>query len=159
MIDSVRDPERSTGHPELEGTLHVIAFGLGGEHFAINVLDVEEVVSGQRIHALPDVPRTLMGVLLLRGGTVPVLDGSESLRVAAVRSPVEDVIIIGHRGRSIGLATDGVLGTRSIPAASVRPLPADVAATRPLLGVVPSGEELLILIDPHPLISLQDPLL
>lgn len=135
----------------------VIAFMLGGEHFAVDILAVDEVVSGGRIHPLPDVPPVLLGVLLLRGDAIPVVDVAASLHVPPTRA-VEDVLILEHNGRRIGIATEGVLGTRSFVPGAVRPAPREDSAARPLLGVVPVEDGLCILIDPYPLIPLQGPL-
>lgn len=131
--------------------VQVIAFLLRGESFAVDIVAVEEVISPERLHPVPGVGRPLLGVLLVRGDTVPVLDLAAALELGGAPGRGGDVLVLEHGGRSIGVATDGVLGTRFLPADSVLPPPPDAPSA--LLGLARTEDGVVALLDPFPLLS------
>ena len=107
------------GVPEEPG-VQVVVFRLGGELHACDVQRVEEVVTGERLHPLPDVPPPLAGVIRLRGALVPVLDVAPvlGLTLREVRTPAV-LIVEGDAGR-VGVAVDEVREVTTLPASAIR---------------------------------------
>lgn len=126
--------------------VQVIAFELGGELHACDVLLVEEVVTGQRVHPLPDLPPRVLGVLRLRGELVPVIDVAPLLeqRLAAIERPAVLVVDTG-RGR-LGVAADEVHDVVTLAPGSFRPAPGGAAETR-LAGLARLEGRLVTLVD------------
>jgi chemotaxis signal transduction protein len=131
-VESFRDRVAS-GEP-----LHVIAFELGGQMHACDVLLVEEVVTAQRIHPLPDMPPRLLGMLRLRGELVPVVDVAPVLALART-SAAPTVLVLDDGERRVGVAADYVHDVLTLPAGTLRPAPgadAYIAAVARLDGVL-----------------------
>jgi purine-binding chemotaxis protein CheW len=55
-------------------TRQYLAFGLGGESFALPIEHVREIIEFDQLTAIPMMPPFLRGVLNLRGAVVPVVD-------------------------------------------------------------------------------------
>lgn len=69
-------------------TAQYLTFGLGGEEYAANILQVREVVQFSALTRVPHAPSWIRGVLNLRGSVVPVVDlavkfGQEPTQVTA----------------------------------------------------------------------------
>ena len=119
--------------------LHVIAFELGGHMHACDVLLVEEVVTAQRIHPLPDMPPRLLGMLRLRGELVPVVDVAPALALSLASPSGASVLVLDDGERRVGVAADYVHDVLTLPPASLRAAPggdAFVAAVARLDGVL-----------------------
>lgn len=137
----------------------VVAFRLGGEVCAVDILAVEEVVSPERLHPIPDAPRRLLGILALRGEMVPVLDVAAALDLGDDPARGCDVLILDYAGHRVGVATDGVRGTRTLAGGALRPPPSGEGRTeRFLIGVASLEEALVSLIDPDEIIAELDTL-
>lgn len=65
LMEQVADPERTQSY---------VIFRLGGEGYALEVMRVQEVLDVKRLTHVPGGPRSLRGVLNLRGKVVPVYD-------------------------------------------------------------------------------------
>ncbi len=51
-----------------------LVFTLGGEVFAIDILQISEIIEVDEITEVPMTPPTVRGVINLRGAVVPVID-------------------------------------------------------------------------------------
>jgi purine-binding chemotaxis protein CheW len=100
----------------------VIAFRLGESLHACDVMPVQEVVTRRRVHALPDMPPRLLGVLRLRGELVPVLDIAPLLDQRLSSGP-HTILVIETDAGWLGVATDGVHEVMDLPAGAFRPAP------------------------------------
>lgn len=60
--------------PEANGADSYVIFRLGGEYYALEVMRVQEVLDVKALTHVPGGPRSLRGVLNLRGHVVPVYD-------------------------------------------------------------------------------------
>jgi purine-binding chemotaxis protein CheW len=99
-----------------------VAFRLGGELHGCDIRLVEEVVTKRAVHPLPDVPAHLLGMLLLRGEMVPVMDVAAALGLT--RGPGSpSILVIGIGDARIGVAAESVHEVLDVPADAVRPAP------------------------------------
>src|SRR5664279_655867 len=60
--------------PESEHAQSYVIFRLGGEGYALEVMRVQEVIDVGALTQVPGGPKSLRGVLNLRGHVVPVYD-------------------------------------------------------------------------------------
>jgi purine-binding chemotaxis protein CheW len=105
-----------------EDQAQVIAFRLGGELHGCDIHLVEEVVTRQAVHRLPDMPPRLMGVLRLRGDLVPVLDVAPLLELElGVELPPILVVALGET--RLGVAVEKVEEVLSLTPDAYRPAP------------------------------------
>ena len=69
MVDATVDPDTDT-----ERSQSYVIFRLGGEGYALEVMRVQEVLDVKSLTQVPGGPKSLRGVLNLRGHVVPVYD-------------------------------------------------------------------------------------
>jgi purine-binding chemotaxis protein CheW len=125
-----------------------VAFRLGGELHGCDIRLVEEVVTKRQIHPLPDVPPHLLGMLLLRGEMVPVMDVASALGLELLEGRAPSILVVGMGDARVGVATDSVHEVLEVPADSIRPAP-HTGADRDayVVGVARLGIGLVNLID------------
>ena len=51
-----------------------LTFTLGGEMYAVETLSVKEIIEYGQVTTVPMMPRSIRGVINLRGAVVPVID-------------------------------------------------------------------------------------
>jgi purine-binding chemotaxis protein CheW len=108
--------------PLEEAGVRVVVFHLGGELHACDVLRVEEVVEGVPVHALPDVPPPVLGVIRLRGTLLPVLDVAPALGLRlAAGTPA--VLVVERAGDRVGVAVDEVREVATLPTSAIQTAP------------------------------------
>lgn len=100
-----------------------VAFRLGGELHGCDIRLVEEVVTKRRIHPLPDVPSHVLGMLLLRGEMVPVMDVSSALGLELRTEGAPAILVVGIGETRVGVAAESVHEVLEVPADSIRPAP------------------------------------
>jgi purine-binding chemotaxis protein CheW len=103
--------------------VQAVAFRLGGELHGCDIRLVEEVVTKRQIHPLPDVPPHLLGMLLLRGEMVPVMDVASALGLALLEGKAPSILVVGMGDARVGVAAESVHEVLDVPADSVRPAP------------------------------------
>lgn len=112
-----------------------LTFTLGGEMFAIGILNIKEIIEYGQPTEVPMMPDYVRGVINLRGRVVPVIDLLP--RFGRSSSPVSkrtciviiDVEAEGER-QDIGVVVDAVSEVLQIPAAEIEPAPAFGAKIR-----------------------------
>jgi purine-binding chemotaxis protein CheW len=112
-----------------------LTFVLGGEMFAIEILNIREIIEYGSLTNVPMMPAFIRGVINLRGAVVPVID----LSVRFGRPPAEVtrrtcivIIEVDNDGtvQDIGIVVDSVSEVLEIPAAQIEPPPAFGAKIR-----------------------------
>jgi len=89
-----------------------LTFSLGGEVFALGILNVKEIIEFGNITEIPMTPEFIRGVINLRGAVVPVIDlsarfGRKSTTVSR-RTCIIIVEIESEGGRhELGVVVDG----------------------------------------------------
>jgi len=140
-----------------EQLLHVVTFRLGNELHAAPVERVREII---RVHALtrvPQAPEHIRGGQSLRGAILPVLETKTRLGLPPVElCPDSRIIVVEARQRLLGLLVDAVLQVHRVPASQVQPPPPEVRSrgSQYVVGVVPLGERLALLLDLDGLLAL-----
>lgn len=131
-----------------------LSFFLGGEEYATDILDVQEIKGWDTVTRVPYSPDYILGVINLRGSIVPVVD----LRVRfALENAVFDaatVVIVVHvagtRGdRIVGIVVDAVSDVYTVPKESIQP-PPDVMGSVDhmfVVGLANLEKKLLIILD------------
>lgn len=112
-----------------ERTQSYVIFRLGGEGYALEVMRVQEVLDVKTLTQVPGGPRSLRGVLNLRGHVVPVYD----LRVpfelpvdpSPTRAPSVLMVESSHSGEThvTGLLVDRVSDVLEFSPEEIQPAP------------------------------------
>ena len=71
MVDVVTD---ASAEQDRDRCQSYVVFRLGGEGYALEVMRVQEVLDMQLLTEVPGGPKSLLGVINLRGHVVPVYD-------------------------------------------------------------------------------------
>jgi len=90
-----------------EDVTQVISFRLGGETFALDILDVQEIIREQRMTRVPG-SSNVNGVIHLRGKVLPVIALREFFGLAA-EAPGPRRIVVVQKGSAVaGFLVDSV---------------------------------------------------
>ena len=131
-----------------------LTFVLGGEMFAIGILQIKEIIEFDGFTTVPMMPAFIRGVINLRGAVVPVLD----LAARFGRKPAEAtrrtcVVIVEVEAdgnhQDIGVIVDAVNEVLEIPDSEIEPPPNFGAQLRADLisGMGKVGGKFVIILD------------
>jgi purine-binding chemotaxis protein CheW len=105
-----------------------LTFSLGGEVFALGILNVKEIIEFGNITEIPMMPAFIRGVINLRGAVVPVIDLSARFGGAASTVSRRTCIVIvelgeGEERQDLGVIVDAVNEVLEIPRSEIEPPP------------------------------------
>ncbi len=146
---TTRAPIVEEAGPGVEVVEHLV-FRMGRELFAVPLGLVEEAIDIDRIQRIPEMSPTMLGVLTLRGSTVPVYAPSIALGTSGHENRAA-LIFVRARG-TVALAVDDVDDVLVIAAGDVQRAPLDFG-DGVLLGVVRRGTDLIGVLDADALIA------
>jgi purine-binding chemotaxis protein CheW len=136
-----------------------LSFRAGGQWYAINVQFVFEVSNLVAISHVPDMPKSVLGVVNVRGRVVPVLDlrirfGAEN-HTLDLTTPI--IFVHQDESQTYGIVVDDVDDVFDLPAGAVNQTALEQRA-RHIIGMVDHHDRLITLLDPLQLMlsSLED---
>lgn len=105
-----------------------LTFLVGGESFAINILEVKEIIEIANITRVPLTPDYIHGVLNLRGNVVPVIDLTARLKHRCCQVGKRSCIVLveisaNDQCQLVGMLVDEVREILEIPPANIQPAP------------------------------------
>ena len=153
MVNIASSAGKASGE---EAGREYLAFSLGGEEYAVNILQVQEIRAYERVTRIANMPAFIKGVMNLRGAVVPVVDLRVRFNVGAAEyGPSTIVIVINIGPRTIGMVVDGVSDVVILKPSDVRPAPqiAGVLSAEFLEGVAILDQRMLIIVDINGLMS------
>lgn len=116
-------------------THQYLTFTLGGEMFAVGILNVKEIIEYGNLTEIPMMPAFIRGVINLRGAVVPVVDLAARFggKVSDVQRRTCIVIVEitqDDTRHDIGIMVDAVSEVLEIQAADIEPPPSFGAKIR-----------------------------
>ncbi len=128
-----------------------VNFTVDDETYALNVLDVQEVLRDAEITPIPGAPNAILGIINLRGNVVTVVDARTffGLEERTWDENSRIMVIEVASGEIVGLVVDSVAEVIALPQAVVDQAMMAVSddRARHILGIVPQDEKLIILVD------------
>lgn len=101
---------------EVEASLEVLCFAVGGERYAVRMTEVIVVLETSGIAPLPGTPKKVLGALAARGDVVVVLDLRQHLGLTGGgMSDLSRVVVVKTPDGPLGLAAESVEGRLEIP--------------------------------------------
>jgi purine-binding chemotaxis protein CheW len=105
-----------------------LTFLVEKESFAINILDVKEIIEIANVTRVPLTPDYIHGVINLRGNVVPVIDLSARLKHHCAEVSKRSCIVlvevdVAEGAQLIGMLVDEVREILEIPRANIQPAP------------------------------------
>ena len=118
-----------------ESPQQYLAFVLGGEMFAVGILNVKEIIEYGQLTEIPMMPAFIRGVINLRGAVVPVIDLAARFGGAQSQAGKRTCIVIVEVSENefrhdIGIMVDAVSEVIEIPASDIEPPPSFGARIR-----------------------------
>lgn len=117
------DEEEGGEAPEPEETERVILVDLGGEHYAMPVLEVSQVIESAPMTRVPRTSEAIDGIVDLRGSIVAVIDPWVHLDLPRGPADWADQFLAVFTEREgqqpLGIRIDGVLGVEAFPVSQV----------------------------------------
>lgn len=167
-------PEQPAGTPtaRLAETGRFLTFGLGGETYALDILDVTEIIEYRTVTAVPMMPSFIRGVINLRGRVLPVVDliarfGQGSTEVAR-RTAIVVVQSGGHDGgpeggrlqasAGIGIIVDSVNKVVHLGESDIEPPPAFGGGIRAdfIAGMAKYDDQFVVILDISKVLSSEE---
>jgi purine-binding chemotaxis protein CheW len=116
--------------PSMSDSRELIAFCIGDQEFAVDIMSVREIRGWSPATPLPQTPDYMRGVINLRGAVLPIMELAARLGLPVSEVSARSVIIVVTAGdRLMGLLVDAVSDILSITQDRVQP-PPDAAGER-----------------------------
>jgi len=151
------------GHAASEEEHQYLTFVLGGEMFALAILNIKEIIEFGSVTEVPMMPAFIRGVINLRGSVVPVVD--LSARFGRNKTEVSRrtcIVIIEVQGSEtkldIGVMVDSVSEVLEIPHSEIEPPPAFGAKIRVdfIQGMGKVAGKFVIILDADQVLSVDE---
>ncbi len=129
--------------------LRLITFRIGSETFVLDIMAVRQIVPYAGSTSVPTAPAFVEGIMVLRNEVIPVIDLRERLYPRSERVEQPFLLITHTTAGTIALKVDEVRRIVTVSADAFLPPPAMIRGIRGelLIGVVPFGDEVYLLID------------
>ncbi len=96
--------------------LQFVSFTIGNEEYAVNILQVQEILKMMEITAIPQTPAFIEGIVNLRGKVVPVINLRTKLNLDKIEYDHNTrIIVVNINDKTIGFIVDNVREVLRIP--------------------------------------------
>lgn len=133
-----------------QGEEHLVLFTLGDECYAVDIGDIWEINTMQKITWVPRVPSFIEGVINLRGEIIPVMDLRKRLGLPS-RAPDRStrIMVTETAHNRVGLIVDSVREVLKLSGAVIKPASelGMLIDEKFVRGVAQKDEQLVVLID------------
>lgn len=142
-----------------------LTFALGGETFALGILNIKEIIQYGDLTEVPMMPSFIRGVINLRGRVVPVVDLTARFNRGSTNISRRTSIVIiemeqsdQSEAQSIGIVVDAVNEVIDIPASDIEPPPAFGAKIRPdfISGMAKKDGRFVIVLNLNQVLSIDE---
>lgn len=140
-----------------------LTFQIGGEEYAISLLQVKEIIEYDVVTEIPKTPEWVRGVINLRGNVVPVIDLAVKLRLpASVAGKLTCIVIteVECEGEPtvMGIMADAVRHVIDLKPQDIEVPPSFGTRIKVdyLLGMARSGKKFCLLLDTEKVLSTQE---
>ncbi len=140
-----------------------LTFVLAGDVYAIDILNIRELIEYGNLTAVPMMPDYIAGVMNLRGSVVPVIDlatrfGAQTTEIGKRTSIAVVEVSDGEAASELGIVVDQVNEVVDIMASEIEPAPAFGARIRAdfIAGMGKIDGRFLILLDVDNVLSIDE---
>ncbi len=143
--------------------LQLVSFQLGGEHYAIDIMDVEGIVNVEDVRPIPNAPSYVEGIFNLRGDIIPVINLHRRFHLHKAELSEEDellsgFVIVNIDGMQLAVIIDKVSRVLTVSTDEIQPPPQMIAGigAEYIEGVVHRDEGYLIILDTRRLFDVRE---
>jgi purine-binding chemotaxis protein CheW len=140
-----------------------LTFLLGGEMYAVGILNVKEIIEYGSLTEIPMMPAFIRGVINLRGSVVPVIDLAARFGGHQTETSRRTCIVIielsnADEHHDIGVVVDAVSEVLEVSSADIEPAPAFGAKIRAdfIQGMGKIGGKFVIILDIQRVLSVEE---
>ena len=151
------------GQATIEEDHQYLTFLLGGEMFAIAILNIKEIIEYGSLTEVPMMPSFIRGVINLRGSVVPVVDLSSRFGRSRTEISRRTCIVIievesEDEKHDIGVMVDSVSEVLEIPRSEIEPPPAFGAKIRVdfMAGMGKVAGKFVIILNANKVLSVEE---
>ncbi len=121
ITNAVSDDETFEGSGEV---LQLVSFQLGPEEYAIDILDVQEIIRMVEITPVPNAPHYVEGVLNLRGKVIPIINLRTRLGLSSTEHTKDTrIVVVDVAHLLLGFIVDSVEEVLRLPEELIEPPP------------------------------------
>ena len=128
--------------------IQLVAFRVGSQEFALDILQVERILRYQRPTPLPKAPAFLEGVVRYEDVSVPVVDLRKRLELPDPLREETRLMVLRLDEQRIAVVVDEVLEVMRVDSTTITPPPPVVRGlTAPYIaGIVARGDRTIVLL-------------
>lgn len=133
-----------------EGLTELLGFMLADEEYALDILEIKEIIRLQTITPVPRTPDYLKGIITLRGVIVPVFDLRSRLGLKEAEHGPRTRIVVVYRGDEFaGMIVDSITQVMRVSEDRIEPPPPTIGTVEAefIKGVTRHQERLIILLN------------
>lgn len=160
-------PARLQAGESGETSRQYLAFMLGGELYAVEILRIKEIIEYGALTTVPMMPSFVRGVINLRGSVLPVIDLQARFGRAPTQVAKRTCIVIVEihseaddlsQSQTIGVMVDAVNEVVEINANQIEPPPSFGVKIRPdfIAGMGKLGKQFVILLELDKVLSVDE---
>lgn len=137
--------------------VQLCGFKIGGGHYAVPVLDVQEVIRPQKLTPIPLAPDYVDGLINLRGQIVTAINMRNLFKLSGPKKEDHMNIIVRHDDNLYALVVDEILDVMHVATKSFESTPdtLDSHIRQYISGVFKLQKQLLILLNLEKIINLE----
>ncbi len=102
--------------------IEIVEFELGGEHYALDIQLVREIVEMKPITEIPRTPPYIKGIMNLRGEITTILSLNHLLSIADQSDGERKIIVLipdASQGSNVGMIVDDVHSVMHVPESDI----------------------------------------
>ncbi len=141
-------------------TISLVTFKISNETYAIDIMEVNEIVKLTEITPIPNALDFVAGIITLRGQIIPIVDLNKRFNFAPRTYTEEDelfraIVIIRVQDMTIGILIDQVNRVIPVNRDQIQPPPQMVSGVGAefISGVVKQNDNLFVILDIQKLFS------
>lgn len=165
LEDVRREASQETRKKEYSERMQLIIFKLGSEEYGLSIEQIKEVVLTPRIARMPQTAPHIKGVANIRGSIIAIMDLEQKFGLVRPTDAEEKIhsnytLVVESETYKVGVLVKEVPNTLSINVSDIDTASSFIQYTsfdaNSVIGVVKSGERMIILIDMIKLIEAEN---
>ncbi len=131
-----------------EDEIQLVAFRVGPQEFALDILQVERILRYERPAPLPKAPAFLEGVVRYEDAAVPVVDLRKRLELADPVREETRLVVLNLEDQRVAIVVDEVLEVLRVDSTTITPPPPVVRglAASYIAGIITRANRTIVLL-------------
>ena len=152
----------AANHAAEEDERQFVSFKVADEEFAVDIMQVQEIIRLERVTKVPHAPDYVEGVVNLRGKVLPVIDLRKRVHLPGrAYNDSTRVVVVDLEGRKTGIIVDAVSEVMRVNRRNIEPAPEIVKSTYgdqfiEGVGKLNKGERMFLLLRASELLDERD---